>query len=728
MKTNIANKLYIFFVILLTIVYIMPLSIWIPAKGLDPSWRLSLGYAVQNHFQFGKTFIWTYGPLGFLASPLFYPDHILWLLSFIFLQVLSVLFILILLVLYSDSKIAIIIVSLLLMFFLAFISFTISPATILVLLSFIILVSNYKYENKINLIWLIIYGLLLAIASLIKVSHIFTAAILLIFPLILEKNQKRIKWLIPIITYIVSFVFFWIITGQNLSNIFSFIYYSFYLIEGYSSAMALHGEHFQTIIAILILLIILAITFLTIIKKNKEFAKYLIISFPIVFEYFKEGFVRHDPTKFGHADYFFSFIGLYFIISYLNIKNKFKFKKTPVIILFILLPLIGIYYNTFKSLMPSYSRFYSFKQALYLLKSSKSRNNFQKSVKQQMRNSLNIPKIFIKKIGNSSVNIIPWDLNIAYAYNLKLLPSPVIQAYSVYTPQLDVVNATQIKEGKSAKFIIYKLETIDGRYPLYDEPSTLRSILFNYKLYKCINNLCLLQKNNKNKSKMKIVKLKSINAKLGQPINVPIFPNGYEFAKVTINYSLFGKFMNIIYKDSPIYIKLITNNFISPKYRFIQKVGRDGIFVSEYIQNINIFSDIFLKRIYSSNIIKHIIFTSNSRFEYNKNIKISFYGYTIKKIRIIKKLGIVTLKPPSLLAYKIKKNSLYKKAWIELSMIYFSRPDLQNAFPEHLKNFYINLLHWVITAGIGTDPAKPALAPFKKEYNVMYKDVNDVKR
>ena len=723
MKTNIANKLYIIFFGLLTIAYVMPLSIWIPAIGLDPSWVMALGWAVQHHIQFGKDFIWTYGPLGFLASPLFYQAHILWFLSFIFIWIISLLFILIILVLYSDSKIAIIIVSLLLMLFLAFISFTISPPTILILLSLIILVYNYKYENKINIVWLMIYGLLLSIASLIKVSHIFSATILLIFPLILEENQRRIKWLIPFTTYIVSFLFFWIITGQNLSNIANFIYYSFYLMEGYSSSMALHGEHFQTIIAILILLILLAITLLAIIKKNKEFAKYLIISFPIVFEYFKEGFVRHDPVKFGHADYFFTFIGLYFIISYLNIKNEFKFKKTLIIILFILLPLIGMYYNTFKSLMPSYNRFDSFKQALYLLKSSENRNNFQKSIKQQMRNSLNIPKIFIKKIGNSSVNIIPWDLNIAYAYNLKLLPSPVMQAYSIYTPQLDEVNASQINRGKSAKFIIYKLETIDGRYPLYDEPSTLRSILFNYKLYKCINALCLLQKNNKNKSKMKIVKLKSINAKLGQPVNVPKFPNGYEFAKVTINYSLFGKFMNIIYKDSPIYIKFMTNSFISPKYRFIQNVGIDGIFISEYVQNINIFGDIFKKRIYLSNIIKHIIFTTSSRFEYNKNIKISFYGYTIKKNIIIKKLGIMTLKPLSLLAYKIKNSSLYKKAWIELSIIYFSRPDLQGAFPEHSKNFYVNLLHWVITSGVATDPAKSALAPFKKEYNVMYKNI-----
>lgn len=284
MKTNIANKLYIIFFGLLTIAYVMPLSIWIPAIGLDPSWRMALGWAVQHHIQFGKDFIWTYGPLGFLASPLFYQAHILWFLSFIFIWIISLLFILIILVLYSDSKIAIIIVSLLLMLFLAFISFTISPPTILILLSLIILVYNYKYENKINIVWLMIYGLLLSIASLIKVSHIFSATILLIFPLILEENQRRIKWLIPFITYIVSFLFFWIITGQNLSNIANFIYYSFYLMEGYSSAMVLHGEHFQTIIAILILLIILAITLLAIIKKNKEFAKYLIISFPIVFE------------------------------------------------------------------------------------------------------------------------------------------------------------------------------------------------------------------------------------------------------------------------------------------------------------------------------------------------------------------------------------------------------------------------------------------------------------
>ena len=637
------NKyIYIFLLFLFVILWAMPWSLAKPAMGLDPSWKMAFGWAIQHHIQFGKDFIWTYGPLGFIIRPIFYPDHILWAIALSFCWFFSILLIFILIFLYSSYKIELIIVSFSLICFLPFISI----ATILILLSLIILFYSYKYENKINLVF---YGILLAIASLIKVSHIFTAIILLFFPLLLEKNQKRIKWLIPIIVYIISFLLLWIITGQKISNIISFIYYSFYLVKGYSSAMAIHGEKFQTVIAILILFIILSLILLSLIKK-KEFAKYLIITFPVVFEYFKEGFVRHDPGYFGHADIFFSFIALFFIIIYLKADNDFiiKFKKKLPITLafFLFFPLIGIYYNCPKAILPNTSKFLSFKQSLYLLTSYKNRNKFQKSVKQQMRKSLQIPHLFIKKIGNSSVNIIPWDLNIAYAYNLKLLPSPIIQSYSVYTPQLDKANAFQINHGKPAKFIIYKLETIDGRYPLYDEPATFRAILFHYKVWKCINQLCLMERRSKiKKNNLKLIKLKNINAKLGEPINVPKFSNGYEFANITIHYSLFGKFMNIIYKDSPIYIKFITNKaFIkSNKYRFIQKIGDDGIFVTEYIDNnINTFRNIFLRKIYSSKILKQIIFTTNLNFEYNRNIKISFYGYKSKYFKIIKTLPAIT--------------------------------------------------------------------------------------
>ena len=45
---------------------------------LDGSWVWMLGYSLQHHLQWGQSILFTYGPLGFLAYPYFYPDHMLW--------------------------------------------------------------------------------------------------------------------------------------------------------------------------------------------------------------------------------------------------------------------------------------------------------------------------------------------------------------------------------------------------------------------------------------------------------------------------------------------------------------------------------------------------------------------------------------------------------------------------------------------------------------------------
>ncbi|MDA8154307.1 MAG: hypothetical protein M0003_16615, partial [Acidithiobacillus sp.] len=37
-----------------------------------------LGYGLQHHLQWGQSILFTYGPLGFLANPYFYSDHMLW--------------------------------------------------------------------------------------------------------------------------------------------------------------------------------------------------------------------------------------------------------------------------------------------------------------------------------------------------------------------------------------------------------------------------------------------------------------------------------------------------------------------------------------------------------------------------------------------------------------------------------------------------------------------------
>src|ERR1019366_8042506 len=44
---------------------------FMPGPGLDPSWRMALGYMFEHGMQFGRDVIFTYGPLGFIMSDTF---------------------------------------------------------------------------------------------------------------------------------------------------------------------------------------------------------------------------------------------------------------------------------------------------------------------------------------------------------------------------------------------------------------------------------------------------------------------------------------------------------------------------------------------------------------------------------------------------------------------------------------------------------------------------------
>src|SRR5947209_759952 len=41
--------------------------------GLDPSWQLSLGHFLLHRSRAGVDYFWTYGPLGYLATPAYHP-------------------------------------------------------------------------------------------------------------------------------------------------------------------------------------------------------------------------------------------------------------------------------------------------------------------------------------------------------------------------------------------------------------------------------------------------------------------------------------------------------------------------------------------------------------------------------------------------------------------------------------------------------------------------------
>lgn len=115
--------------------------------------------------------------------------------------------------------------------------------------------------------------------------------------------------------------------------------------------------------------------------------------------------------------------------------------------------------------------------------SSTASATFKSSVK-DLQNQYPLSPEILAMLANHTVDVFPWDVALAYAYGLDWDPRPVFQSYSAYTASLDALNAAHFNSNSSPDYVIFAAESIDGRYPLFDEPATFRSLLSKRRLHR----------------------------------------------------------------------------------------------------------------------------------------------------------------------------------------------------------------------------------------------------
>jgi hypothetical protein len=94
-----------------------------------------------------------------------------------------------------------------------------------------------------------------------------------------------------------------------------------------------------------------------------------------------------------------------------------------------------------------------------------------------------IPAEIKTAIGQSSVDVMPWESSIAVLNELNYQPRPIPQSYSAYTPWLDNLNARFLASTNAPAYILYACAqnaAIDARPAAWDESLTKMALLENY--------------------------------------------------------------------------------------------------------------------------------------------------------------------------------------------------------------------------------------------------------
>jgi hypothetical protein len=206
-----------------------------------------------------------------------------------------------------------------------------------------------------------------------------------------------------------------------------------------------------------------------------------------------------------------------------------------------------------------------------------------------IRTSTLSPKIR-KRIGEDTVDILTCETSHVYFESLNYLPRPVFQSYSAYTQKLGMLNLQKYKQGIDPKYVLVKLDTIDTRFPLGDEPALFAFLLTNFDLTEVDGEFALLQRR-PNPLNHRMQEIKSAELKFGQSIQLP-GDRAIYLLSAEINLSFLGHVMKNLFQAPMLFM---TNND-QKTFRMIRDLWRSPVIVSPAVYSVSDFASLWKNR------------------------------------------------------------------------------------------------------------------------------------
>jgi hypothetical protein len=595
----------------------LPLAGIIPDAGIDNSLATALNLAFSHGMQFGKDIVFTFGPLGFLYLPGFCDvNH--WVIAY--LCGLSVHFVLILLVFLllskiAGSKLSFLLGSASLFFIVPF--FTIDYKLILSAFLLLNIILSLRVSSRLSWLLVLLMSLCMAFASSIKFNAVISsAAIIISSAFIFIYRRQFINLAILLLSYLLAYMGLWILAGQRIANLILYFRNSLEISAGYTQAVSLDGEKLQLAAGIAGMCFFYLLFGYGMIAKKHRMLVFMSPFLVFVFVTFKHGFVRQDLF---HVYLWFAV--MLFLFGWIYLACKQELPTLWRVLLLILCCITAFFVVTRQSDFSKTvsQRLISNQIALKMFaQGSAYRQELTGLCKNDLQNQLQLDNSVVDYIGKSRIDIVPWQINLLFAYDMNWSPRPIFQSYSVFTKALDLLNAAYYeKNAPDLLFYDMNLGNIDNRYVIFDEPAAFREILIHYEP---VSGGKLLRK----KTLPAVFQnhtISTVQSRIGQVIEIPK-TKGTLFAKVSLEYSLLGKAVTIAFRADQMNVHLTTDQGIF-EYRFVPSTSQNGIFVSSYISDnldlSNVLTGKFGKPIHSLTLV------SAKPWFYKDTIKVEFF-------------------------------------------------------------------------------------------------------
>ncbi len=587
------------------------------SAGIDNSWIIALNSAIQRGAIFGKDFVFTYGPLGFLSTrnadfvgtaPIIAGDA--FLLVGIFLLAYRF---------FSTN-----IIWLLLLFTAALALRTSSYSQTLFLL-YIIYTSVLVTDKKSAPLYVMYAAICVPLLFFIKINYGFIAIPTFFVVCWMLASRSVNSALIYVVACIIPFFAIGLSVSINFQGYFR---YGLELIRGYDEAM-MHTVNMQELpiwFAAIFICTLCAYSvrymYKAIKTKSGLVAVNITLSLTAIASYlfFRNAFTRYDDV---HYRQFFCIFPFFFAVfaHIIEVDKKIATKIISITITLVSLSVLdgndgakefsisGRKLNDRLSVAPYYagiSQPFSFGEFPEKLRDD--------SVK--------------KVVGAGTCDLIAHEMSFIKVNELNYNPRPVPQAYSVYTPALDSLNAIHFLKQNRPEFVLVDNDGVDDRYAIWDETLTKATIHLNYECTKIEgegHHPFMLFKTKGGSGQWPIFKkISELVVHAGDTINIPQSVSRPVYMSAKIEYTGYAKIKKLIF-PMHLGVTLLTDSQVL-HFTLVRSIVSEPVLISHFVQSNTELNNFLTGNLHQNKRIKSFVVGGESA-QHCKSIVVSFYYF-----------------------------------------------------------------------------------------------------
>lgn len=448
-----------------------PFGIGPVGASLDFSWISGLYMAVNEGRHFGTEIVYTFGPLGFLVWPSPWIGSLA-VVSFAYWVVL-----------YGGLV--------------AVLTWSLSRLVGLLSAAFIVLLVSltFGFLNELPLVFAVGLclmalredrpaqamnvlalggGLLCAVEPLAKLSVGPPVVLILLLAMIGARADAR-RWATFLGTAIVSFFVLWFVTGQGLGNLWDYADNGVQIITGYGEAMGFDSaETWEAVIIIVASIALVAGIHRARFRDTRAKWFATLITAAVAYALFKYGTTQF--SKGGPPVTAMSTLLAIFLMA------PWSRGRASAFVVWTLIFVVVIFHASGGGAsLDVIGRSETFKESVEFAIRPGLRHQKVDEARESVKAELAVPVPVLKALEGKTVAIEPWEITVAWAYQLDWKPLPVFQNYQDYTKQLDRLNAAAAEDAEDGPQVLLRQMpsgTVEGggraaifeRQPAWDPP------------------------------------------------------------------------------------------------------------------------------------------------------------------------------------------------------------------------------------------------------------------